>query len=378
MVELLAHVELPVRVDAQERLMRFGRRVLPVLREMTVPSAEARLRIRAILDAYAQVELTAELKASRFALGAPVSVDLALINHTDDTYMIPLEQGQLTPFRITIGGRTRQLRRGELEFVKPSSVKGFIRLGPGDGILARCAIRPQDLPRKRAGTYELVADYRSTHSLKVDVGARTGGMVQGDQSPLKLTSNVLKIDISTRTPTELELALADPDHRMRALVELRLRDDDSVLPLLRKNVDNPELRLWAIRRLGAKGDVRDLKTVRKALRDPDRQVRIAATVGLGNFSERGSLRRLCSLARTDTELRPHAIEALSKRKSALAIDTYVIVLLNYGDGPWVPTIQNSLYKWTGIRVANTPSEVRAFERWWQANQKRWTEQNRQR
>ena len=110
LTELLGHNELSVRIDAQEKLMRFGLRALPVLREMTIASADARLRVRAILDAFARVELTAELKTSQYALGTPVIVSLTLINHTNDTFLVPLEQGELTPFQITIGSRTRHLR----------------------------------------------------------------------------------------------------------------------------------------------------------------------------------------------------------------------------------------------------------------------------
>jgi hypothetical protein len=376
LTERLGHNELSVRIDAQEKLMRFGRRALPVLREMTIASAEARLRVRAILDAFARVELTAELKTSQYALGTPVVVSLTLINHTNDTFLVPLEQGELTPFQITIGSRSRPLRRGEVEFVKPQSAKGFVTLGPGDGIHARSAIRAADLPRKRAGTYRLVVTYRSAQSLKVDVSAGANGLIQGDQSPLNLTSNQLAIDISTRSPAELELALSDPDHRMRALVELQLRDDESVLPLLRKYVKDPDVRLHAIKQLGSKGDLQDLATMRDATKDRDRAVRIAATLALGNFQAKKARQRLSTLAR-DAELRLYAIRALTKHKSARTIETYIRVLQGtYREGPWVPIIQNAIRQWTGIRVPNSVKEIKAFESWWTENRARWIEENK--
>ena len=83
------------------------------------------------------------------------------------------------------------------------------------------------------------------------------------------------------------------------------------------------------------------------------------------------------LARTDTELRMYAVQALAKQKSARTIATYIRVLKGpAGEGPWVPVIQKALRKWTGITVRNTPTEVDAFARWWLANQKRWIEENR--
>ena len=113
--------------------------------------------------------------------------------------------------------------------------------------------------------------YRSDRSIRVErAEGREDGAIQGDPAPMTVHSNELSIDISTRTPAEIEIALKDAEHRTRALVELQLRDDDEVIPILRKYVDDPDLRLHAIRTLGAKGEEQDLETMRDATRDPDR------------------------------------------------------------------------------------------------------------
>ena len=375
LAELLADPEIAWRVDAQRRLLRLGRRVLPVLRELQLVDPEARMRVRAILEVFAQVELTARLETSRYALGAPVIVSLTLTNHTDDTLLLPLEQGALTPFRISIGSRSRTLRRNEIVFIEPKAARKFVKLGPGKRIRARTAIRPADLPRKEAGTYKLLLTYQSRQSIKVDVSVQDGGVIHGDPAPLHLTSNALDIDISTRTPAELDRALRTPADRTRALVELQLRDDDLVLPLLRKHAGDPDLRLHAIRRLGAKGNPRDLAMMRRATRDADKQVRVAATVALANFKDRRARQRLFLLTR-DAELKIYAIRSLLEHKHARTIDTFIDILQHkYREGPWVPVIQKTLKDWTGINVPNNPSQIKAFRRWWKANRARWIKKN---
>jgi hypothetical protein len=374
LVELLDDPLTEWRVDAQMRLLDFGRRVIPMLRTMDIESAEARMRVHAILQVYAQLELTAELQTQRYALGAPVIVSLVLTNHTRETYLLPLGQGEETTFLITIGDQTRALRREAVAYVGPNTPRGFVTLGPGESLRARGAIRPEDLPRRAAGTYKLSVRYRSNQSLKVErAEGREDGAIQGDPAPLSIPSNELSIDISTRTPAEIEIALQDAKHRTRALVELQLREDEAVLPLLRRHVDDPDLRLHAIRTLGAKGDEQDLGLIRRATGDPDRQVRVAATIALGNFPYAKACMKLATLATTDHELRLHAVQALTKHKSARTIQAYVAILDE--DGPWVPVIQKALKEWTGKIVRNEPSEIAAFERWWRANRADWIKRN---
>lgn len=375
LVELLDDTLPEWRIEAQTELLRYGRRVLPMLRGMEIASAEARMRVQAILDVYAQLELTAELKTQRYALGAPVIVSLVLTNYTKETYLLPLEQGEETTFYITIGGKTRALRREAVDYVGPKTPRGFVTLAPGETLRARGAIRPEDLPEHAAGTYRLTAMYKSGQSLRVErAEGREDGAIQGDPVPLTIRSNELQIDISTRTPAEIEIALQDATQRTRALVELQLRTDAAVLPLLRKYAGDPDLRLHAIRTLGEQGEEQDLERMRQATRDPDRQVRMAATIALGNFPQRKARWKLAELAR-DEELRLYAVRALTKHKCARTIDTYVSVLQSGRDGPWIPIIQKALKEWTGITVLNNPSEIDRFEIWWRKNSARWIREN---
>jgi len=372
LVVLLDHPLLPWRVDAQRRLIAYGRRALPLLRAMEIESPEARMRVQAILALNAQLELTAELQTQRYALGAPVIVSLVLTNYTKETYLLPLGQGEETAFSITIGDQTRALRSEAVAYVEPKAPRGFVTLAPGESLRARGAIRPEDLPRRAAGTYRLTVRYRSNQSLKVErAEGREDGAIQGDPVPLAITSNELSIDISTRSPAEIDIALQDAQQRTRALVELQLRDDAEVLPLLRKYAGDPDLRLHAIQALGEKGDEQDLELMCAATGDRDPQVRVAATLALANFPQSKAARKLRGLV-SDRELKVHAVRSLTKHRNARTIDTYVRVLQTSRDeGPWVPVIQKALKEWTGITVLDNPSEVDRFEAWWRANRADW-------
>jgi len=375
LVGALDSPDLAVRREAQHRLVAYGRRVVPMLRELHPDGAEARLRIRMILKAFARLEMSAELRTSRYALGAPVIVSVEIANHTEQHYLLPLERGQESEFFIRIGENDHRLKNADIKYVEPEAPRPFVILEPGGRLRMRTALKPDHLPRRAAGTYELRLIYWSRHALEVEPAApKERGVIRGDPAPTRLESNVVAIDISTRTPAELEQALHDPKQRIRALVELTLRDDEAVLPLLRRHAGDPDLRPHAIARLAEIGDPRDFELLYAATRDPKPEVREAATLGLGNIPGKEACRKLCGLAR-DHELRLHAIRALTKHKSARTIQTYVVILRTGGQGPWVPVIQNALKEWTGIHVQNRPSEVAAFERWWMANGRRWKREN---
>jgi hypothetical protein len=380
----LAHPQIEVRVDAQRQLVKMGRQVVPKLRALDPMEPEVRLRIRSILSHFETFFLTAHIEASRHALGAHVEVVITLQNFTRDTYLVPIQVGNLTPFWISFGGPARALPRVEMEFDEPRNPKReFVSLAPGKLVRVRTAILPEDLPRNlpngRAGKHRIVISYLCLAALKVDrdLLAKDGDNVtiQGDPAVLKLYSEPITLEIATRSASELERALAAADTRTQALVELRLRTDEAVLPILRAHAADPDLRLHAVTALGSQGAEEDLKLIRKATMDRKAAVRIAATRALRHFPQRKARVRLCMLAK-DKELRTHAVTALRGHKHARTIDTYIEVLdATYREGPWVPEITAALKEWTGQHVRNTPNEIAAFQRWWVKNRARWIAEN---
>jgi hypothetical protein len=381
-VEDLAHPQIEMRIDAQRQLMKMGRHIAPKLRALDVARPEIRLRIRAILGHYETLLLSARIEASRHALGANVEVVITLQNFTRDTYLVPILVGNLTPFGITIGGTARAVPPNEMKFDEPSNPKNtFVSLAPGQRLRARTAIHPQDLPDRRAGSHKIVISYLCKNALLVDsnVVKQPGNSAAfvGDQAVLKLYAAPITLEIATRAPEDLERALGAADTRGQALVELRLRNDEAVLPILRAHAADPDLRLHAVIALGAKGAEEDLSLIRNATKDKEAAVRSAATAALRYFPQRKARVRLCLLAK-DAELRTVAVTALRRgHKHARTIDTYIEVLRSrYREGPWVPQITAALKEWTGQHVRNTPNAVAAFKRWWTKNRAEWIEGQR--
>jgi len=369
------------RLDAQRQLAAYGRRVVPVLRSFDPEEPEARVRIDAVLRLFERIELTALLTANTHAVGAPVVIRIALINHTRESYMIPIAQGALTPFRITIAGRGRFLKRADVKFT-PLLLRTVVAVAPGQFLTAEVEIEPDELPRDRNGTFPILITYTSRRALRLASDprpdSRSGLTIEGDPVTLELSAPPMSVDIRTRTIRQLARALKTPAERARALVEIRFREDDDILPLLRDHAHDPDLRLFAIRGLGAKGDLQDLDLVRRATGDRNAAVRLAATLALGNFHHRKARIRLALLAR-DAELRLPAIRALTKHKHARTIDTFIDVLKHrFREGEWAPIIQKALLEWTDKNVRNTPSEIAAFDRWWIANRAEWRKKNERR
>jgi len=377
LVERLAAWDAFARLDAQRQLAAFGRRAIPVLRAFDPEEPEARMRLNEVLRLFERIELTARLVTDTHAVGAPVAIRMSLVNRTRQSYLLQISQGTLTPFRISVAGSARFLKRSEVTF-SPEQTREFVTVQPGGSISAEAAISPEDLPRDRTGTIPIVVTYTSRQALRIapNTEPSTGGAtIEGDAVILELSAPTLEIDIRTRTLRQLDRALASPGDRARALVEIRFRADDDILPLLREHAGDPDLRLHAVRTLGAKGDEQDLDMIRRATADRNGAVRKAATLALGNFPHRKARQRLALLAR-DEELRLPAVQALTKHRCARTIDTFVAVLRHkYREGEWAPVIRKALLEWTGKTVRNTPTEIAAFERWWTANRAEWRKQN---
>jgi len=369
-----------LRTAAQRELARYGRRVAPVLRGYDPEQPETRARIDGVLRLFERIELTARLVARIHAVGAPVAIRMRLTNHTRQPHVLPLQLGPLTPFRISIAGDGRFLKRSELTY-SPQQRQQVVTLQPGQSIVAEVAIDPTELPRGTRGTISILASYTSEHALRLANAQpkdEEGVVVEGDAVTLALIAPTLEVDIRSRTIEQLEAALGVEADRQRALIEVRFRDDDEILPLLRRHARDENLRLHAIRVLGAKGDVEDLDIIRLATKDPVQPVRQAATLALGNFDHRKARSMLRGLA-GDAELGLSAVTALTKHREARTIDTFILLLRNrFSEGERGAVIRKALLKWTDKTVPNRPSEVAAFERWWKANRADWIQRNAKR
>ncbi|MEM8883627.1 MAG: HEAT repeat domain-containing protein [Planctomycetota bacterium] len=360
---------------AHRRLLQYGRRIVPLLRGAQLDSTEARYRVGEILRHYEQVELRIALDSTQLDLGARISLRIELSNYSSDTLMLPLQMGGRTPFALQLGDRTLALPAARLQVETETGGRGVVVLSPGDSVRLRTDLAPEDLPDRKAARFRLRARYVSKQAVNVDLAPVDKRLITGDSVRLALASNTIELDLRTRTPKELAAALDDPKQRPRALIELRLRDDEEVIDLLRTRRNDPDLRRTAVQRLGQHAKEADLRFIRRATRDPDKRVRIAATTALGHFPQRKARKRLLLLA-TDHELKLPAIRALARHKHAETVHKYLEVLQStYREGPWVPVIQKALKEWTGVDVANRPSEIAAFRRWWNTHRDEWIAKN---
>jgi hypothetical protein len=261
----------------------------------------------------------------------------------------------------------------------PAQSSGFVTIGPGESITAEAAIGPEELPRGRTGTIPIVATYTARQALRLapDNGNPDETTIEGDSVPLELTGPPMAVDIRSRSAAQLDEDLNSPETRARAIVEIRFREDDGVLPILREHAGDPDLRLHAVRCLGAKGDPQDLALMRRATNDPNGAVRVASTLALGNYNDESARRKLRILTLSgDAELRLPAVQALARQRHAKAIDTFIRVLRhNVRDGEWVAVIRKALLEWTDKDIRSDGSEIAAFERWWIANRAEWVRKN---
>jgi len=190
---------------------------------------------------------------------------------------------------------------------------------------------------------------------------------------LRIVSDPVVIHVLGRRPEELEQALRSGDAALReaAVLELSLREDAAIAPLLRRHAREPALRLAAVRHLAKLGAAEDFELVMAATRDEDADVRRAAVLGLGSYPSAKARRRLGALV-WDHELQAEAIKALRGHRHAATIDLFVGLLTAGNCGrESVQEIQAALYEWTGLLVDNRVAEVEAFKAWWEANRADW-------
>ena len=365
--------EAQVRAFARFRLAAYGDKARPLLERVESDDPEVRRSIRYLTRAKGTetLELLPRPDAT-LAIGAALVLDVRVINNTEQTLQLlpdaARQQGEMSPFRIRFDGKTPasvrldQVDWGDNVVILPGTSRRFrITLPGGSSALRRPAL------------HEVSVVFDGT----VARGYGTVDPDAVDTGPLHLESAPIQVHVLGRKIEELEKALASDNAREKeaAAKELGMRDDDAVVPILRRHARERPLRLAAIRRLGAAGAEEDFAVIFEATVDENADVRRAAVLGLGAYPTQKARSRLLKLA-SDRELQSEAIQALRGHKNVATVDCYLSLLSSGGCSPAnIRVIRTTILEWTGIAVDERPQEIKAFRGWWEANRARWGQEN---
>ncbi|MFI5403644.1 MAG: HEAT repeat domain-containing protein [Planctomycetota bacterium] len=360
------------RTLARFRLASYGEKVRPMLESVVSDDPEVRRSIRQ-LTRTAGTLLLELLPPPEVALkiGAPLTLDVQVVNNTDQKVQLLPEaarQGAKGPFRIRVGGKTLVA----LGFDQVNwGGEGAATILPGASRRFRLSLDGNSSPLRRPALYDISAVFDG----QVAFGY---GDVEPDASENRvLESAPVQIHVLGRKAEELERALDSENAREReaAARELSLRDDDAVVPVLRRRAKEPLLRLAAIRRLGAVGAAEDFDVIFAATRDENADVRRAAVIGLSKYRTTKARSRLLLLA-SDQELQGEAIRALKGHKHHATVECYIKLLsAGHCTPESIKQIRATLYEWTGQVVDERASEIRDFRTWWEEHRVRWAEEN---
>jgi hypothetical protein len=373
LVEDLGATEAQVRTLARFRLAAYGDRVRPLLERVESDDPEVRRAIRYLTRAKGKETLELLPRPDgTLAIGAALTLEVRILNNTEEMIQLlpdAARQGEISPFRVRFDGKTSvpvrfdQVDWSETAVILPGASRRFrITLPGGIAALRRPALH--DVSVAFAGT----------------VGRGFGTAEQDsalDMDRLQLESAAIQVHVLGRRAEDLEKALASESAREKeaAAKELGMRDDEEVVPILRRHAREPLLRLAAIQRLGAGGAVEDFGRILEATTDANAVVRRAAVLGLGKYPVQKARARLLSLA-ADQELQADAIVALQGHKHVATVDLYLKLLGSAGLGAnSEKVIQQTLREWTGITVDKRPSEIAFFRGWWETNRASWAQKN---
>jgi len=367
---------------ASRRLRDMGEAVIPALKAFRPTSPESARRVRSLLRNSLTLRLDLQMRAQH-PLGATITLDVRLINNTYDTYIVPLVRqsksghGTLSTFLYALkDGKRRTLTPDKIEWEDQGD--NAVQLFPGKALRARITLDRDECPIREPGRYEFRAAFFCRQMQRLPGGgAPHAGVDVLEVMRADFVSRTCIVIAKGSTPAQLETALrgADAPKRALAIAEISVRKDAPILGILRHHADDPDIRLSAIRRLGAAAQLQDLDLIRKATADPQPTVRNAAVLALANFQHRKARSKLIALT-WELELRTAAVRALTKHKHPATIDCFVRLLRqNFHEGAWVPPLLHALYDWTDRLVPNRASEIAAFERWWRKNRDTWTRKN---
>lgn len=374
LVEALGSTSTEARMLARQRLAAYGDRIRPLLERVDSPDPEVRRSIRMLVRTAGKIEIELLPRADEaLPIGAPLVLDVRVLNNTDQTLLLlpdVARQQPVSPFRVRIGKTLVPIGFDQVNW----GTDGPARILPGSSRRFRVTLAGGSEALRRPALYDVSVVFQG------NVG-KGHGLAQEDTVETehhRMETEIRKVHVVGRRPEELERALASDEPRQRedAIAELALRDDEAVVPILRRNAKDGALRLAAVRRLGALGAAEDFDLVYEAARtDESVDVRRAAALGLGNyagFKARSLLRAMTA----DDRVQSEAIRALAKHKHHATIECFMD-LLRPGKCARenVILIRSTLREWTGQSVDQRPSELAAFRAWWERNRQQWAKEN---
>jgi hypothetical protein len=368
LVRDLGAPEADVRTLARFRLASYGERIWPLLKQVVSDEPEVRRSIRYLTRSQGKESL--ELlprKDEPLPIGAPLILDVRFVNNTEQMIQLlpdDARQGEVSPFRLRFDGKAAlvpvrfdQIDWGDAAVVLPGAARRFRLTIDGGSAL------------RRPGLHEVSVVFEGRP-------ARGYGTLDQDAVEpyaLRLETPPVEIHVLGRKADDLELALKSESSREReaAARELSMRDDDAVVPILRRHARERPLRLAAIRRLGAVGAEEDYDLILEATRDESADVRRAAVLGLAKYATPKARARLLRLA-SDQELQTEVIRALKGHKHVATVECFV-GLLSSGSCSTsnIRQIRATIRDWTGMTVDERPSEIQAFRGWWEMNRAAW-------
>jgi HEAT repeats len=373
LVQALGSPSTETRTLARFRLASYGDRVRPLLERVESPDPEVRRVVRMLTRPVGRVEMEILPRtAGPLSINAPLVLDVRIINNTEQTLTLlplPARQGSLSPFRVRVGKKLVPVAFDEVNW----GTDGTPRILPGAARRFRLTLPGGSAALRRPALHDVSVVFEGNV-------ARGYGLTEEDAvetQRLSLETASVQVHVAGRKAEDLEAALRSDDPRQRdaAVAELSARDDDAIVPILRRHALERPLRLAAVHRLGALGAEEDFKLVYEATRDESVDIRRAAVLGLGKYPTRRARSRLLALS-TDEELRAEAILALRGHKHHATIECY-LGLLPPGKAKKesVGVMQEAIREWTGHSVDQRPSEILAFRGWWEKNREQWAKKN---
>lgn len=373
LVRQLGSPSTEARRLARFRLSSYGDRIRPLLERVDSPDPEVRRSIRALTRTVGKVELELlPLAGGPFPVGAPLALDVRIVNNTEQTLVLlpdVARQGRSAPFRIRVGKTVVPIAFDEVNW----GADGTTAILPGASRRLRLTLPRGAAALRRPALYDVSVVFDGL----VGKGhvATWEDAVETERKVLE--SGSVQVHVLGRKAEEIEEALRSQDARVReaAVAELSVRDDEAVLPLLRRHALERPLRLAAVSRLGALGAEQDFDLVYEATRDESLDVRRAAVLGLGKYRVFKARSRLIRLS-ADPDLQPQAIRALKGHKHHATIECYLGLLqLGKCSREDAGEIRKTIFEWTRMSVDQRPSEIAAFRGWWEANRKQWAKEN---